>query len=115
MPRANCVPERGDVAWLNFTPQSGHEQAGHRPALVVTPKSYNSRTGLAVCCPITSQIKGYPFEVVIEANPNVQGAVLSDQFKSLDWQARRALFKGRVDQDTLQQVLGKMAALLGLR
>lgn len=109
------VPERGDVVWLNFTPQSGHEQAGHRPALVLTPKGYNQKTGLMVCCPITSQVKGYPFEVVIEGSKDVSGAVLSDQFKSLDWQASRAAYKGRVDAKVLRQVLGKMAALLGLQ
>lgn len=109
------VPDRGDVVWLNFTPQSGHEQAGHRPALVVTPKAYNQKTGLMVCCPITTQVKGYPFEVVIDGNKDVTGAVLSDQFKSLDWRARKAVYKGRVDNNTLRQVLGKMAALLGLQ
>lgn len=114
MPRS-YVPDRGDVVWLNFTPQSGHEQAGHRPALVVTPKAYNKKTGLMVCCPITNQVKGYPFEVVIEGNANVSGAVLSDQLKSLDWQARQAAHKGRVDDAVLREVLGKIAALLGLQ
>lgn len=109
------VPERGDVVWLNFTPQSGHEQAGHRPALVLSPKSYNQRTGLMVCCPVTTQVKGYPFEVVVTDNPDVSGAVLADQMKSVDWQARRVSFKGRVDNETLRQVLGRMAALLGLQ
>jgi len=109
------VPDRGDVVWLNFTPQSGHEQAGHRPALVVSPKAYNKKTGLMVCCPITNQVKGYPFEVGIEGNANVSGTVLSDQFKSLNWRARRVVHKGNVDEAVLREVLGKIAALLGLQ
>lgn len=109
------VPDQGDVVWLNFTPQAGHEQAGHRPALVLTPKGYNQRTGLMVCCPITTQVKGYPFEVPIEGNPAVNGAVLSDQLKSLDWKTRRAAFKGRIESAILREVLGKAAALLSLK
>jgi mRNA interferase MazF len=84
------VPRRGDAVWLNFDPQSGHEQAGHRPALVLSPESYNRKTGLAVLCPITRHVKGYPFEVVLPAGLPVTGAVLADQVKSLDWRARKA-------------------------
>jgi len=90
------VPERGDVVWLNFTPQAGHEQAGHRPALVLSPAAYNGKTGLMLCCPITSQVKGYPFEVRLDAGADAQGVVLSDQVKSLDWQARQATKRGGV-------------------
>jgi mRNA interferase MazF len=84
------VPDRGDAVWLSFNPQTGHEQAGRRPALVLSPASYNGKVGLAIFCPITNQIKGYPFEVVIPSGLKVTGAVLSDQVKSLDWHARRA-------------------------
>src|SRR5215210_6554300 len=84
------VPDRGDVVWISLNPQAGHEQAGRRPAVVLSPAAYNRKTGLAVLCPITNQIKGYPFEVVIPEGAAVSGAVLSDQVKSLDWKARRA-------------------------
>lgn len=85
------IPEAGDVVWLNFDPQSGHEQAGHRPALVISPASYNGRTGLMLCCPLTSQIKGYPFEVAISGTR--KNVALADQIKSLDWRARGAVKK----------------------
>ena len=94
------VPERGDVVWLNFTPQAGHEQAGHRPALVLSPAAYNGKTGLMLCCPITSQVKGYPFEVQLSPDAGVRGVVLSDQVKSLDWRARQARRKGAVSKRT---------------
>ena len=84
------VPRRGDAVWLHFDPQTGHEQAGRRPALVLSPESYNGRVGLAILCPITSQVKGYPFEVALPAGSPISGVVLSDQVKSLDWRARRA-------------------------
>ena len=84
------VPARGDLVWLEFNPQAGHEQAGHRPALVLSPQEYNRRVGLALVCPVTSQVKGYPFEVVLPSGLPISGAVLSDQMKSLDWKARRA-------------------------
>lgn len=83
------VPERGDVVWLQFDPQAGHEQAGHRPALVVSPKAYNGRVGLALFCPVTSRVKGYPFEVQFPAGGKFEGAVLADQVKSLDWRSVR--------------------------
>lgn len=106
------VPNSGDVVWLEFDPQAGHEQKGVRPALVLSPADYNAKTGMMVCCPITNQIKGYPFEVVIQNNPAVTGAVLSDQVKSLDWQARKAKYKGAVSVDQLQAVRGMIKALL---
>ena len=82
------IPDAGDIVWLNFTPQAGHEQAGHRPALVISPKAYNQKTGLMGCCPMTTQIKGYPFEVRLSGNPT--NVVLADQVKSLDWKSRKA-------------------------
>ena len=105
------VPDAGDVVWLEFDPQAGHEQAGHRPALVLSPASYNGKTGLMVCCPLTTRIKGYPFEVVLASQPG--NAVLSDQVKSLDWRARRAARKGQVTDVELRQVRGKLRALIG--
>ena len=84
------APDRGDIVWLQFDPQAGHEQAGHRPALVISPRAYNRKVGLALCCPITNQVKGYPFEVVLPAASKANGAVLADQVKSLDWRIRKA-------------------------
>ena len=106
------VPKPGDVVWLEFDPQIGHEQKGVRPALVLSPADYNAKTGIMVGCPITNQIKGYPFEVVIQNNQAVTGAVLSDQVKSLDWQARNAKYKGAISVDQLQAVRGRIKALL---
>lgn len=107
---AKYVPEAGDIVWLHFSPQAGHEQAGHRPAVVLTPASYN-RIGLMLCCPMTTKRKGYPFEVPI--NDDRQSAVLSDQVKSLDWRARKAQRKGQVSDEELAQVRGKAVALIG--
>jgi mRNA interferase MazF len=84
------APERGDLVWLHFSPQAGHEQAGRRPALVISPRLYNRRVGLALFCPVTSQVKGYPYEVALPSSLAVAGVVLSDQVKSLDWRARKA-------------------------
>lgn len=106
------VPARGDLVWLQFNPQAGHEQAGHRPALVISPSSYNRRVGLAVCCPVTSQVKGYPFEVLLPNGLGVGGAVLSDQIKSLDWRVRRAKRVGSVPADVLQETLAKILVLI---
>jgi mRNA interferase MazF len=106
------VPDRGDVVWLQFNPQVGHEQAGHRPALVLSPMLYNNRTGLMLCCPITSQIKGYPFETRIVAKPDIDGVVLSDQLKSLDWRARKAKRKGQAPERVVSETLGKIHTLL---
>jgi mRNA interferase MazF len=109
---AAYVPERGDVVWLEFDPQAGHEHAGHRPALVLTPARYNAQRGMMIACPMTSRIKGYVFEVVAsEAPPSV---VLADQVKSLDWRARRAVHKGSVSPQVLADVQLKINALLGL-
>ncbi len=105
------VPEAGDVVWLEFSPQAGHEQSGHRPALVLSPASYNGKTGMMICCPMTTQIKGYPFEVVISKSP--PSAVLSDQVKSLDWHARRTKRKGSLDVAILGEVRAKLRALIG--
>ena len=105
------VPESGDIVWLQFDPQAGHEQAGHRPALVLSPSSYNGKTGLMLCCPMTTQIKGYPFEVQIAGK--TPSAVLSDQVKSLDWIARKASRKGKIAENEMAEVKAKMGALLG--
>jgi mRNA interferase MazF len=106
------VPDLGDIVWLHFDPQAGHEQAGRRPALVLSPARYNGPRGMMVCCPMTSRIKGYPFEVIdADAPPSV---VLADQLKSLDWRARRAVLKGKVSPATMAEVQAKIRALLGL-
>ncbi|MDE0074373.1 MAG: endoribonuclease MazF [Gammaproteobacteria bacterium] len=105
-------PDTGDIVWLAFTPQVGHEQAGRRPALVLSPRDYNGRSGLALFCPITSSRKGYPFEVVLPATGKVTGVVLADQIKSLDWRARRARFACRASSTALSEVLAKLSVLL---
>lgn len=107
------IPDRGDVVWISFTPQSGHEQAGRRPGLVLSPAVYNGKVGLAVLCPITRQKKGYPFEVVIPEKCDVEGVVLADQVKSLDWQQRQAEFDCSLPDDTVEEVLSKILTLLG--
>jgi mRNA interferase MazF len=107
------IPERGDIVWLQFNPQAGYEQAGHRPALVVSPKTYNEKVGLALFCPITSNVKGYPFEVVLPEKQKVSGAILSDQIKSLDWQARKAKLIACAPKDAIEDVLAKIHSLLG--
>ena len=113
MPTRRQVPEAGDIVWLQFDPQAGHEQAGHRPALVLSPAAYNGKTGLMLCCPMTTQIKGYPFEVCIAGTK--PSAVLADQVKSVDWVARQAVRKAQVSPDELAQVRSKAATLLGIR
>jgi mRNA interferase MazF len=105
------VPDRGDVVWLQFNPQAGHEQAGRRPALVLSPSAYNAKVGLAILCPITSQVKGYPFEVEIRGQ-EVNGVVLADQVKSLDWRVRAAELVERASGSVVQDVLQKLATLL---
>ena len=107
------TPERGDIVWLTFTPQAGHEQAGRRPALVLSPKAYNGKVGLAIFCPITSQIKGYPFEVAVPQGLTVGGVILSDQVKSLDWKARQAEFVCRLPDGLLMTVLKRLGTLVG--
>jgi mRNA interferase MazF len=106
------VPDRGDAVWLTFNPQAGYEQAGRRPALILSPQAYNGKVGLAICCPITNQIKGYPFEVGIPDGLEVTGVVLSDQVKSLDWRARQAAFILKLPDEVVHQVLGKLNTLL---
>ena len=106
------VPDRGDVIWINMQSQAGHEQSGRRPAIVLSPKAYNDKTGLALLCPITSQIKGYPFEVGIPSGLNVTGVVLSDQVKSLDWKIRRAEFYAKAPEDVVLEILQKLKVLL---
>ncbi len=110
--RRGYVPERGDAIRITLNPQAGHEQSGRRPALVVSPAAYNSKVGLALLCPITSQVKGYPFEALIPARLKVSGAVLSDQVKSLDWRARRAELIDRLPESTVFEVLQKIGVLL---
>jgi len=105
------VPERGDIVWLQFNPQSGHEQTGHRPALVLSPREYNRRVGLALFCPITSKVKDYPFEVAVSVK-DIKGVILSDQVKSLDWQARGARLAARVSEDVLAEVIAKLHTLI---
>jgi mRNA interferase MazF len=109
---AAYVPARGDLIWLQFNPQAGHEQAGHRPAVVISPSSYNRRVGLALCCPVTSQVKGYPFEVLLPQGLGVEGAILSDQIKSLDWRVRKARRIGNLPVDVLEETVGKILALV---
>ncbi len=107
------VPNEGDIIWLSFTPQSGHEQAGRRPAVVLSPKMYNSRSGLLVCVPVTNQIKGYPFEVALK-DSEATGVALADQVKSLDWQSRQAEHKGTASQKELAEIKAKIRTLLSL-
>jgi mRNA interferase MazF len=109
---AEYVPEPGDVVWLHFDPQAGHEQAGHRPALVLSPVRYNAARGMMICCPMTSKIKGYVFEVVVTRTP--PSAVLADQLKSLDWRGRGAVRKSVVPEQVLAEVRAKIKSLLGL-
>ena len=113
--RKVVAPDQGDVVWLNHDPQAGHEQAGHRPALVLSSNAYNAATGLMLCCPVTSQVKGYPFEVNLIGVRGVKGVVLSDQIRSLDWEARGAKKAGRAADDVVADVLSKLKVLLTLR
>jgi mRNA interferase MazF len=105
------VPRRGDVVWLDYDPQRGHEQAGKRPALVVSPSDYNKKVGLALCYPITSQIKGYPFEVRISLS-KIDGVVLADQIKSLDWKARKSRFIETAPEEILDEAKEKLNWLI---
>jgi len=106
------VPERGDVVWITLNPQVGHEQAGRRPAVVLSPPSYNGKVGLAILCPITSQVKGYPFEVQIPSGLEVRGVILADQVKSLDWRAREAELMCTLPAGAIAEVLQKIRVLL---
>jgi mRNA interferase MazF len=105
------VPDAGDIVWLQFDPQAGHEQAGHRPAVVLSPAGYNARAGMIFCCPTTTRIKGYPFEVRLSGEP--PSVALADQVKSQDWRARNATRKGRVTAAELAEVRAKLIALIG--
>ncbi len=106
------IPSRGDVVWLQFDPQAGHEQAGHRPAVVLSPKAYNEKVGLAIVCPITNQRKGYPFEVALPTEVDVTGVILADQVKSLDWRVRSATFQAALPPELIAEVLAKLGTLL---
>lgn len=105
------VPEVGDILWMSLSPTSGHEQAGHRPVLTLTPREYNSSRGLVVCCPITSRVSGYPFEVPLETD-KIVGAVIADQPRSLDWKARGARLAGKASFEVTLEVRAKLKALL---
>ena len=105
------VPDRGDIVWLNFNPQTGHEQAGKRPAIVLSPKVYNNKTGLLIACPITSKKKGYPFEVRLVGR-KIDGVILSDQVKSLDWKVRNAQLIEQADAETISEVQAKLLLLI---
>lgn len=106
------VPDTGDLIWLDFTPQAGREQSGRRPAVVLSPRSYNQKTSLAVVCPITSQVKGYPFEIILPPGSRISGAILSDHLKNLDWRQRQAEKAGKIPPSVLNQVRSRIAALL---
>lgn len=107
------VPDRGDVVWLTFDPQAGHEQAGRRPAFVVSPRSYNQKVGLFIACPITSKVKGYPFEVSITTKSGINGVILADQIKSLDWKARNAERVEAASQAVVDAVIARILPLIG--
>lgn len=112
--RSAYIPDRGDLVWLEFTPQSGSEQAGRRPALVVSPKSYNGKVGLALFCPVTSRVKGYPFEVILPEGGGITGVVLADQLKSLDWRARKATLIEHASTELLIMVMARLLPLIDL-
>ncbi|MBI4574084.1 MAG: endoribonuclease MazF [candidate division NC10 bacterium] len=114
-PKRVYVPERADVNWISLDPQAGHEQRGRRPALVVSPAAYNGRVGLALLCPITSQVKGYPFEVALPDGLPVTGVVLADQVKSLDWKARQCARLCAIPEQLVVQVLRRLNTLLSER
>jgi mRNA interferase MazF len=112
MVKRSYVPGNGEIVWRTFNPQSGHEQAGRRPALALSPRSYNRKTSLALFCPITSRAKGYPFEVSLPAADAVTGVVLAHQIKSLDWRSRRARFACQATPQVVGEVLNKINVLL---
>jgi mRNA interferase MazF len=108
---SHYVPDEGDIVWIDFDPQKGHEQAGHRPAVILSPADYNGRAGLIVCCATTTRVKGYPFEVVLSGQPT--SVALADQVKSFDWRARRATRKGRATPAELAEIRHKLRVLIG--
>jgi mRNA interferase MazF len=107
------VPDTGDLIWLDFNPQTGREQAGRRPAVVLSPRAYNHKSKLAIVCPITSQVKGYPFEVSVPEGLPIGGVILADHLKSLDWRVRRAERAGRLPRHALEEILLRLGPLLG--
>jgi mRNA interferase MazF len=111
MVKKNYIPERGDIVWLDFNPQLGHEQRGRRPALTLSYKAYNEKIGLAVFCPITSKVKGYPFEVEIDLK-EIKGSVLSDQVKSLDWKERNIEFIEKIGDKKMDEVVEKIIVII---
>jgi mRNA interferase MazF len=111
--RIAFVPDAGDFVWLTFDPQAGREQSGRRPALVLSPRIYNAKSGLALACPVTNQVKGYPFEVAVPANVGATGVILADHLKSVDWKARRAEPLGRCTDEVMDEVRARLAPLLG--
>ncbi len=112
MKPASYAPARGDIVWLRFTPQAGHEQSGRRPAFIVSPVGYNRRVGLCLCCPVTSRVKGYPFEVVLPREAGVTGAILCDQVKSIDWKARSASFISALPTPLIREVQARILTLI---
>jgi len=112
MVNTHYIPAKGDIVWLNFRPQSGREQSGRRPAVVISPLEYNKKVGLAIFCPITSQIKGYPFEVLLPDNYLTKGAIIADQIKSLDWQSRNAEFIEAIDSTLFEEISNKLKLLI---
>jgi mRNA interferase MazF len=108
------VPDAGDLVWLTFDPQAGHEQRGRRPALILSPRAYNAKARLAIACPITSQVKGYPFEVPLPAGGKIVGAVLADHVKNLDWHVRQVVFEAKAPVDVVTDVRERLRVLLGL-
>jgi mRNA interferase MazF len=113
MVKSAFVPDAGDFVWLTFDPQAGREQAGRRPALVLSPKAYNAKSGLALACPVTNHVKGYPFEVAVPAERGATGVILADHLKSIDWKARQAERLGRCTSEVMDEVRAKLAPLLG--
>jgi mRNA interferase MazF len=110
--RRGYVPERGDVVWMLFGPQAGHEQSGRRPGVVMSPSIYNGKTGMALCCPVTSQIKGYPFEVLVPGGLKISGAVLADHIRNIDWKTRRAEYLCKLSDKAINEVTEKILSLL---
>jgi mRNA interferase MazF len=111
MVKGSYTPEQGDIVWLTFSPQIGHEQAGRRPALILSPRSYNELVGMAIACPITSKAKGYPFEVRIESK-KISGVILVDQIRSLDWKGRKAALIQSIEEKIISEVVAKLSTLL---
>jgi len=111
MVKNSYIPDQGDLVWLDFNPQKGREQANRRPAIVLSPKNYNQKTGLALMCPITSRAKGYPFEIIVQDN-KISGVVLTDQIKNLDWQERKVSFVKKIDNLSLKEIQEKIITLI---